>query len=85
MAARHKIVPAAEHAKLGAFLRARRELTGVSQRDLAKRLNLPQSYVSKIERGERQLQALELLIILDAIGIPAHEFVRDYVKQDRKR
>lgn len=79
MPARHKIVPTGEHVKLGAFLRVSREAVGVSQRDLAKRLNLPQSYVSKIERGERQLQALELVEICRKIGIEPDVFIRDYI------
>ena len=79
MGARHKIIDAAEHAKLGKFLRLTREAVGVSQRELAKLLNLPQSYVSKIERGERQLQVLELIEVCKRIQVPPDEFVRNYI------
>ena len=77
--ARHKIIPAGEHIKLGAFLRSTREAAGVSQRELARRLNLAQSYVSKIERGERQIQALELFEICRKIGLQPDEFVRSFL------
>jgi len=77
--ARHKIVSAGEHVKLGSFLRVARESAGVSQRELALRLNLPQSYVSKIERGERQLQVLEFIEVCRKIGIEPHTFLRNYL------
>ena len=63
MPARHKIIPDIEHVRFGAFLRSVRESAGVSQRELAKLMNLPQSFVSKIERGERQVQVLEFIEI----------------------
>ena len=79
MPARHRIIPTADHAKLGAFLRTVRLEAGVSQRDLAAKLGLPQSFVSKIERGERQLQALELIEICKEIGVDPGAFVSRYV------
>ena len=68
MAARHRIFPLAEHARLGHFLRQVRVEHNVSQRELAKRLNLPQSFISKVERGERQLQVLEFIEVCKQIG-----------------
>lgn len=42
------------------LLNARKE-SGLKQVDVAKKLGKPQSYVSKIEKGERRLDVLELI------------------------
>ncbi len=60
-------------------MRSVRESVGVSQRELAKLLNLPQSYVSKIERGERQLQALELIEICRLLKVNPVDILKGYV------
>ncbi|CAN5498684.1 hypothetical protein BH11ARM2_BH11ARM2_30920 [soil metagenome] len=46
-----------------------RQEAGITQVQLAKRLDKPQSYVSKYERGERRLDVVEFLQVLEAIGI----------------
>lgn len=48
------------------------------QVDLAKRLRLPQSFVSKYESGERRLDLLELQQVCDALGISLQEFVKRF-------
>lgn len=45
-----------------------RQKAGLRQTDLADRLGKPQSFVSKIERGERRLDLVEFLIVVRAIG-----------------
>jgi len=47
----------------------------LTQADLAKRLGVPQSYVSKYETGERRLDFPEMAVICDAIGISLSQFV----------
>ena len=45
---------------------ARRD-AGLRQVDLAERLGKPQSFVSKVERGERRLDVVELIVVARAI------------------
>lgn len=43
------------------------------QSDLADRLEKPQSYVSKYERGERRIDLIEFIEICNAIGLDPKE------------
>ena len=45
-----------------------RHAAGLRQVELADRLGRPQSFVSKVERGERRLDAVEFLIFARALG-----------------
>lgn len=49
-----------EHARLVQKLKQARTDAKLTQVQTAKMLNKPQSYISKIERGERRIEALEL-------------------------
>ena len=53
---------------------------------LADRLGVPQSVVSKYERGERQLDFVEVEAICDALGITLRTFIRrwDALPDDRE-
>lgn len=53
---------------IGAALRRMRVQKSMTQVDLATRLSKPQSYVSKIEMGERALQVSELPQYAKALG-----------------
>lgn len=43
---------------------------GLRQADVAERLGLPQSFVSKYETAERRLDVLELRAVSHALGLP---------------
>lgn len=62
--------------KLLALLRRIRQDKGLRQVELAARLGVPQSFVSKYESGDRRLDILELRQVCDAIGISLAEFIR---------
>ncbi len=53
-----------------------RHKSGVTQVELAKKLGVPQSFVSKYESGERKLNVLELRQICKHLGISFDNFVR---------
>jgi len=48
-----------EYAALRAQLRAARESAGLSQRGLATRLQVPHSWIAKVENGERRIDLVE--------------------------
>ena len=56
-----------EYAALRSLLRTIRKEAGVSQVELAKRLEVSQSFVSKIESGERRIDIVELRRICGAL------------------
>ena len=57
------------------LLRDTREHAGVTQVELAHRLDQTQSYVSKIECGDRRLDIVQLRTILMALGASLGDFV----------
>ena len=50
----------AKYQKLTAKLRSARQEVNLTQVEAGKRLKKPQAYISKIERGERGVDAVEL-------------------------
>ncbi len=58
-------------------LRAAREGYGLTQQDLAQKLDKPQSFVSKYETGERRLDVIEFAEVCTALGMDAANFLRD--------
>ena len=57
-------------------LRNARLAAGLSQEMLANRIGQTQSFVSKVERGERRLDVVELRMFCAAIGIDLSSFVK---------
>src|SRR5262245_46929129 len=57
------------HARLRASLKRARIDAGLTQAALAGRLSKPQSFVSKFEKGQRELNVIEFWDVTIAIGI----------------
>jgi transcriptional regulator with XRE-family HTH domain len=55
------------HRKLVQELRKARREAGLSQQQVAELLGVPQSYVAKIELGERRIDVIEFLKLVAAI------------------
>lgn len=62
--------------RLGLLLRQFRLDAGLKQADVATRLDEPQSFVSRYERGEQRLDLAELQIVCCAIGISLVKVVK---------
>lgn len=67
------------------LLRSIREEAGLTQVDLAARLDETQSYVSKVERGERRLDLVQLQWFCRAMGVPLKSFIERYEGLARNR
>jgi transcriptional regulator with XRE-family HTH domain len=52
---------------VGECLAAARQRAGITQRDLAALLGKPQSFVSAYENGQRRVDLLEFLAIVEAV------------------
>ncbi|HOF87197.1 MAG TPA: helix-turn-helix transcriptional regulator [Armatimonadota bacterium] len=58
------------------LLRDLRQEAGLTQWDLAARLQMPQSFVSKFEAGTRRLDICELRRVLDALDVTLETFLQ---------
>lgn len=70
-----------EHNILLSLLKKLRIESGLRQVDLAKKLRVPQSMISKYEMGERRIDLLELRDICAVIGLSLSEFVEHFEQQ----
>ena len=66
--------------KLRVLLKELRKDAGLTQVELSDVLGKPQSYVSKYETGERNLDYVEINDICKALDIPMEKFNRLYEK-----
>jgi len=57
------------------MLREERQMRGITQVELAKRLGNRQTFVSKLENGERRLDVVELFEYLENIGTDPVDFL----------
>jgi len=73
-----------EYAEVGAALADAREQAGLTQQQVAKRLRKPQSFVSNYERGQRRIDVLELLRVVDALGADPIGLFREILKRKRR-
>ncbi|WP_322062965.1 helix-turn-helix transcriptional regulator [Paraburkholderia sp. J63] len=70
-----KTIYTQQYAQLLIALRATREAAGLTQVEVASRLDATQTFVSKCERGERRLDVIELREWCLALGTTLSDFV----------
>lgn len=63
---------------------ARRD-AGLTQRDLAALLKQPASYVGKLESRQRRLDVIELVDLVEALGLKPTKFIAEAIAELRKR
>ena len=73
-----KSISSREYKILVELLAKFREQAGFTQTKLAEAIEETQSTVSKIERGERRIDMLELFVICKAMGVSPIDFVKAY-------
>lgn len=66
-----------DHLHLIALLVAAREKAGLTQQQLADRLDRHQSFVAKYEGGERRIDVVEFLAIARALETDAARLIRE--------
>ena len=57
-------------------LKIARTSSGLLQKDLAATLQRPQSYISKIESGERSIDVIEFINYCNALGVDSASFIK---------
>ena len=67
-----------EHHVFIEMLYSLRANAGMRQVDLAEKLQVPQSFISKIESGERRVDLIELKILIEALGSTLPKFVKEF-------
>jgi transcriptional regulator with XRE-family HTH domain len=70
-----KSIHSAQYAILLGLLRETRINAGVTQEELAKLVGETQSFISKCERGERRLDAIELRSFCNALNTGLGDFI----------
>ena len=71
-----KSVHSENQKKLQRLLRDLREAKQLRQEDVAEALEVPQSFVSKVESGERRLDILELREVCEVLGVSLTKFCK---------
>lgn len=59
------------------LVKARKD-AGLTQVEVAERMNKPQSFVSKYERGERRLDLSEFIELAEILSIDIQKFIAHY-------
>lgn len=83
--AMQKAIGTQEQEILQELLKACRLEAGLTQRDLAARLNTIHTRIGGYERGERRLDLVQLDEYMTALEIPLVQFVQRYVDEVAKR
>lgn len=63
-----KTIRSSGHEALCGALIAARKAAGMTQSDLAKKLKCHQSFVARIESGDRRIDVIEMIVLARAIG-----------------
>ena len=75
-----KSITTERHRQLAELLRRLREEAGLTQVDLADRLQVSQSVISKVESGQRRLDLVQLETYAQTLGVELRTLIRRWQK-----
>ena len=67
------------HAAFGEYIKNNRVRKGLSQSDVAGKLEVSQPYYSRIEAGKRDVDLAFAFKICDVIGVDMRDFINKYM------
>lgn len=67
------------------MLITRRKELSLTQAELASKLSRPQSFVSKYENGERKIDAVELIELIQCLDETPETFIKKYCSKLEKK
>ena len=70
-----KTIRSSGHEALRVALIAARKAADLTQSELAKRLKCHQSFIARVESGERRIDVVELVVLARALEVPAQHFL----------
>lgn len=70
-----KSINSPQNIKLIAWLKDQRSKQKLSMRELAERLDVPHSFVGKVEQGERRLDVIEFIQYCEALEVSPIEAI----------
>ena len=76
----HRSFHSYKHDIFRSLLIEARKNSQLTQVELARRLNVPQSFVSKYEIGERRIDFIEFIEIAELLNINLVDFIKNYKK-----
>ncbi|MFW9265012.1 helix-turn-helix domain-containing protein [Nostoc sp. CALU 546] len=79
-----KSVFSEEYNRFRQLLIEARKTAKLTQAELSAKLELPQSYVSKYERGERRLDVIEFLQVAQVLEIDPLAFIKELLKYEKE-
>ncbi|MEH2450108.1 helix-turn-helix domain-containing protein [Nostoc sp.] len=79
-----KSVFSEEYNRFRQLLIEARKAAKLTQAELSAKLELPQSYVSKYERGERRLDLIEFLQVAQVLEIDPLAFIEELLKYQKQ-
>jgi transcriptional regulator with XRE-family HTH domain len=79
-----KTIHSKRHKRLVELVTAERKNAGIRQVQLAKKLKKSQTWIARLEGGERRLDVIELIELAEAIGFDARAIVTAVQQQSKK-
>ena len=76
-----KTIHSPQHQKLRELLVAARRKAGLTQHEVAERLGRPQSFVAKVEGGERRLDVIEFVALARVLGADPVKLLRKLIAE----